>query len=88
MSQENQGPQLGNIFAFFISQVKIIEAGFLYTEPHSRRIKVKLTVQKEVTKNVEVQESFVVEFTEHYQQCEDCQKEFTPHTWGACVQVR
>ena len=21
-------------------------------------------------------------------QCDDCKKEFTPHTWGAVVQVR
>jgi nonsense-mediated mRNA decay protein 3 len=47
--------------------LKIIDAGFIWTEPHSRRIKVKLTVQKEVVRNVEVQESFVVEFTEYFQ---------------------
>lgn len=31
-----------------LKRVKLIDAGFLYTEPHSRRLKVKLTVQKEV----------------------------------------
>ena len=49
-----------------LNQVKIIDASFIYTEPHSRRIKVKLIVQKEVVKNVEIQESFMVEFTEHF----------------------
>ena len=71
-----------------LKDVKLVDAGFLYTEPHSRRIKVKVTISKEINKGVSVQETFVVEFTEHFQQCEDCQKEFTPHTWGAVVQVR
>ena len=30
----------------------------------------------------------VVEFIEVHMQCDDCKKEFTPHTWGAVVQVR
>ena len=31
--------------------VKLLDASFIWTEPHSRRIKVKLTVQKEVQSN-------------------------------------
>ena len=31
-----------------LSRVHMVDAGFVWTEPHSRRIKVKLTVQKEV----------------------------------------
>jgi nonsense-mediated mRNA decay protein 3 len=31
-----------------LKRVKMIDAGFIWTEPHSRRLKVKLTVQKEV----------------------------------------
>ena len=30
-------------------QVRLIDASFMWTEPHSKRIKVKLVVQKEVT---------------------------------------
>lgn len=29
-------------------QVRLIDAGFVWTEPHSKRIKMKLTIQKEV----------------------------------------
>ena len=29
-------------------QVRLIDAGFVWTEPHSQRIKCKLTIQKEV----------------------------------------
>jgi len=31
-----------------LKRVKMIDAGFIWTEPHSKRLKVKLTVQKEV----------------------------------------
>ena len=31
-----------------LGKVKLVDAGFVWTEPHSKRIKVKLTVQKEV----------------------------------------
>lgn len=71
-----------------INKMKIIEAGFMYTEEHSKRIRVKLTVQKEVMNDIKLQQSFEVEFTEVYTQCDDCKKDFTPHTWMACVQLR
>ena len=29
-------------------QIHLVDASFVWTEPHSKRIKVKLTVQKEV----------------------------------------
>lgn len=32
------------------AQVRLIDAGFLWTEPHSKRIKIKVTIQKEVRK--------------------------------------
>ncbi len=31
-----------------LSKIHLVDAGFVYTEPHSKRIKVKLTVQKDV----------------------------------------
>ena len=31
-----------------LNKVKFIDATFIWTEPHSRRIKVKITVQKEI----------------------------------------
>lgn len=34
------------------AQVRLIDAGFLWTEPHSKRIKIKVTIQKEVRKTV------------------------------------
>ena len=45
-----------------VLQVKLVDAGFVWTEPHSRRIKVKLTVQAEVLNGAILQQTFVVEY--------------------------
>eukprot|EP00361_Fabrea_salina_P004001 CAMPEP_0202427048 /NCGR_PEP_ID=MMETSP1345-20130828/1330_1 /ASSEMBLY_ACC=CAM_ASM_000843 /TAXON_ID=342563 /ORGANISM="Fabrea Fabrea salina" /LENGTH=385 /DNA_ID=CAMNT_0049037639 /DNA_START=232 /DNA_END=1392 /DNA_ORIENTATION=+ len=65
----------------------MIDAGFIYTEPHSRRIKVRITVQKEV-EGALLEQTFVVDYTVANLQCDDCKKTFTPHTWVAKVQLR
>jgi len=71
-----------------LNKVKLVDVNFIWTEPHSRRVKLKLTVQQEVMNNTSIQQSFVVEFVINYLQCEDCKKEFTPHKWRAQVQLR
>lgn len=69
-------------------EVRLVDASFIWTEEHSRRIKVKITVQKEVAKDSVLQQTMVVEFQVVNQQCEDCQKSFTPHGFNGIVQVR
>lgn len=32
-----------------LKEVRLVDAGFVWTEPHSKRLRVKLTVQKEVS---------------------------------------
>lgn len=71
-----------------MSQVRLIDASFIWTEPHSRRIKVKLTVQREAFNNTIVQQSFEVEYVVVATQCPDCAKSFTVNTWRATVQIR
>ena len=71
-----------------LSKVRIIDASFLWTEPHSRRIKVKITIQQEAFEGTIVQQTFEVEYVVAYQQCPDCMKSFTVNTWRAVVQVR
>lgn len=71
-----------------LGKVKMVDAVWIWTEPHSRRLKVKITVQKEVFNNAIIQQTFVVEFTVANQQCTDCQKSYTEHTWESVVQVR
>jgi 60S ribosomal export protein NMD3 len=67
--------------------VKLVDARFVYTEPHSKRIKISLTVQKEVNHSI-LQQSFEVEFVVQNLQCRDCERSYTEHTWNAVVQVR
>lgn len=71
-----------------LSKVRIIDASFIWTEPHSKRIKVKITVQQEAFEGTILQQTFEVEYVVASQQCKDCQKSYTANTWRASVQVR
>lgn len=71
-----------------LNKVRIIDASFVWTEPHSRRLKVKITVQDQVQDGVLLQQSFEVLYVMHTQQCRECAKSYTPAHWQACVQVR
>jgi nonsense-mediated mRNA decay protein 3 len=71
-----------------LNKTRIIDASFIWTEPHSRRIKVKITVQQEAGEGTILQQTFDVEFVQQYKQCPDCQKSYTHNTWRAVVQVR
>jgi nonsense-mediated mRNA decay protein 3 len=51
-------------------------------------VKVKITVQQEAFQGTIVQQSFEVEYVVANQQCPDCKKSYTHHTWRAVVQVR
>ena len=68
--------------------MRIIDANFIWTEPHSRRIKVKITIQQEAFQGTILQQTFDVEYVVNYKQCPDCAKSFTANTWRAVVQVR
>lgn len=71
-----------------LSRLQLIDAAFLYTEAHSKRLRVRITARSEVVSEVTLQQTFDVEFVEVYTQCDDCKKQFTPHTWTSCVQLR
>jgi len=71
-----------------LSKVRIIDASFLWTEPHSKRIKVRITVQQEAFEGTILQQTFEVEYVIASQQCPDCAKSYTANTWRAVVQVR
>ena len=71
------------------SECKICSACFLWTEPHSKRIKVQAELEKEVCDGkVTVGSKLVVEFKVVGKQCMECIREATDHTWGAMIQVR
>lgn len=52
------------------------------------RLKVRLTVQREVQSGMILQQSFTVVFVVRNQQCIECQAEFRQGSWKALVQVR
>ncbi|CAM9893570.1 unnamed protein product [Scytosiphon promiscuus] len=71
-----------------LKKVKLVDAAWIWTEPHSRRLKLKLTVQKEVGNGAVLQQAMAVTFVVRNQQCEGCAAAFTNNTWTAVVQVR
>ncbi|EJC99301.1 NMD3-domain-containing protein [Fomitiporia mediterranea MF3/22] len=71
-----------------LNKVRLIDSGFIWTEPHSKRIKVKLTIQKEVFTSTILQQVFQVEFIVQYTQCSECARLAAKNTWKALVQVR
>ncbi|KAJ8683912.1 hypothetical protein QAD02_019704 [Eretmocerus hayati] len=71
-----------------LNRVKLIDAGFVWTEPHSRRIKVKLTVHGEIMSETVLQQVFIVEYTVNHQMCDDCHRTEAKDYWNASVQVR
>jgi nonsense-mediated mRNA decay protein 3 len=71
-----------------LNKVKLTDASFVWTEPHSKRIKTKLTVQKEVFQGTILQQTFVVEYVIENFTCENCHRVAAKDTWQAVVQVR
>ena len=69
-------------------KIRLVDAGWIWTEPHSMRLKVRLTVQREVQKGTILQQSFTVNLTVRNQQCIECQAEFRQGSWKSLVQVR
>lgn len=60
----------------------------MWTEPHSKRIKVRLTVQREFNGAI-VEGSFLVQFVVQFNMCPECSRANTnQESWSASVQVR
>ena len=68
-------------------KVKLIDADFVWTEAHSKRLKIKITIQKEVH-NVILEQKLVVTFVVTNQTCDECTKQVSNNTWSAVVQLR
>lgn len=71
-----------------VKEVKLVDAGFIWTEPHSKRLKIKLTVHGDVMGGTVLQQVFVVEFTITNQMCDDCHRSEAKDFWKCVVQVR
>lgn len=70
-----------------LNKVKLVEAKFVWTEPHSRRIIVRITIQKEAYGAV-LQQDLDITFIVKTFQCEDCTNEGLDDTWNTVVQIR
>lgn len=72
-----------------LGKSRLVDAAFIWTEPHSMRLKVKMTVQAEVMRGALLQQSFVVDYVIERNACPHCVRTNTnPDSWVACVQVR
>ena len=45
-----------------LADVRLTDASFIWTEPHSKRIKIKLTVQKEIQEGAVLEQIIPIEF--------------------------
>ncbi|XP_020698414.1 60S ribosomal export protein NMD3-like [Dendrobium catenatum] len=69
--------------------VRIVNAEFVWTEPHSKRIKLRLRVQREALNGAILEQSHLIEFTQHDNLCESCSRfQANPDQWVAAVQLR
>lgn len=66
----------------------LVDAGFIWTEPHSKELKLKLVLQQEVMGGLVMQQNVVVELRIQGGSCSECHKSFTRHFWESSVQVR
>ncbi|CAC9696066.1 60S ribosomal export protein NMD3, putative [Plasmodium sp. DRC-Itaito] len=71
-----------------LKKLKILDAKFLYTEPHSKRLKVHVSVQEELINNFISEMEIIIHYVIKYTQCDDCKKKYTPYTYNTCVSVR
>lgn len=72
-----------------LNTVRLVHAEFVWTEPHSKRIKVKLKVQKEVLHGAILEQAYTVEYVVQDQLCESCSRiQANPDQWIAAVQLR
>ena len=73
-----------------LQKVKLVDAGFVWTEPHSKRLKTKLTIQKEVLNGAILQQTFVADPGVEWRMCDgnEVSKLTNSDQWNACVQVR
>ena len=80
---------LKKIPALSNGKATLLDAAWVWTEPHSLRLKVKVTFEAGVLDDkVKLKQTAVADFIVKNKQCLDCIREATDHTWGAMIQIR
>jgi nonsense-mediated mRNA decay protein 3 len=72
-----------------MSKVKIIDAFWIWTEPHSKRLKVAMEIEKSVLSDkMALRQRVEIEYIIRNKQCLECIREASEHTWGSQIQLR
>lgn len=68
--------------------VRVTDCSWVWTEPHSMRLKILVTLQKAVDGGAILQQTIQVTYVVRNMQCSACQANFTQGAWKHLVQVR
>ena len=68
--------------------LRLVDASFLWTEPHSKQVMVKIVVEKEIQSGTILRQSVVITFIMQNHMCFDCHRVEAQDFWKAAVQVR
>jgi nonsense-mediated mRNA decay protein 3 len=69
--------------------VKILDASWIWTEPHSRRLKFYVDTERLLfQQKLPIQQRIICNFIVKISQCKDCIVKNSEHTWGAQLQIR
>lgn len=71
-----------------LKAVRLVDASWIWQEPHSRRLKLKLTVARDVLTGRTLQQSFIVNFVVKTRMCTGCTKLAANDSWQSKVQLR
>lgn len=71
-----------------LENAKILDAKWVWTEPHSKRLKISVDIEKEVLQKVVVRQRVIITFVEKSRMCMECVHDNTAHNWSSCIQVR
>lgn len=69
------------------NKIHIVDTSWIWTEPHSMRLKLRLTVRTDVGE-VTIQQRVPVVFQIKWKMCNNCDRQYTNRTWQALVQLR
>ncbi|KAG0550125.1 hypothetical protein BDA96_01G312600 [Sorghum bicolor] len=70
-------------------RVSLSGAEFVFSEPHSKRLRLKLRLRREVLHGIVLEQTHPVEFVVHDRLCDSCSRaQANPDQWVAVVQLR
>jgi len=69
------------------NKIHIVDTSWIWQEPHSMRLKLRLTVRTDIGE-VTIQQRVPVVFRIKWKMCNNCDRQYTNRTWQALVQLR